>query len=195
MERCRLLAGLVGRPAEPRATMGGLVLACMLGAACGDGSSTVVGPTPPAADVGGAWRGTGLVTSVDGGGCVGNVLAGQIGSGDGTPLEAAIDQIGTRLAVTITNGVNQERCAYEGTIAGDSITASMTSCTPEVLALGPACAPAGDLREWMKETLSVRFSGTVDGDELTGTASETAKVTSGDESHEVGLAIEVRLMR
>ena len=47
----------------------------------------------------------------------------------------------------------------------------------------------------MKETLSVRFSGTVDGDVLTGTASETARVTSGDESHEVHLAIEVRLMR
>ena len=47
----------------------------------------------------------------------------------------------------------------------------------------------------MKETLSVRFSGTVDGDVLTGTASETARVTSGDESHEVRLAIEVRLMR
>ena len=176
--------------------MGGLVLACMLGAACGDGSSTVVGPTPPTtADVGGAWRGTGVVTSVDGGGCVGDVLAAQIGAGDGTPLEAAIDQTGTRLAVTITNGVNQERCAYEGTIAGDSITASMTSCTPRVLALGPACARERDLREWMKETLSVLFSGTVAGDVLTGTASETARVTSGDESHEVHLAIEVRLMR
>lgn len=171
------------------------VLACMLGAACGDGSSTVVGPTPPPADVGGAWRGTAVVTSVDGGGCVGNVLAAQIGRGDGAPLEAAIDQTDTRLAVTITNGLNQEQCVWEGTIAGDSITASMTSCTPRVLALGPACAPAGDLREWMKETLSVRFSGTVDGDVLTGTASEIARVTSGDESHEVKLAIEVRLMR
>ena len=172
-----------------------VILACMLGVACGDGSSTLVGPTAPTpTDVGGAWRGTGLVTSVDSGGCVGNVLAAQIGGG-GTPLEAAIDQTDTRLMVTITNGVNQERCAYEGTIAGDSITVSMTSCTPRVLALGPACAPAGDLREWMKETLSVRFSGTVDGDVLTGTASETARVTSGDESHEVHLAIEVRLMR
>ena len=170
-----------------------MILVCML-AACGDGSSTV-GPTPRTADVGGAWRGTAIVTSVDGGGCVGNVLAAQIGGGDGTPLEAAVDQTGTRLAATITNGVNQERCAYEGTIAGDSITASMTSCTPPVLALGPACAPAGDLREWLKETLSVRFSGAVDGDVLTGTASETARVTSGDESHEVDLAIEMRLMR
>ncbi len=61
--------------------------------------------------------------------------------------------------------------------------------------LGPACARERDLREWMKETLSVLFSGTVAGDVLTGTASETARVTSGDESHEVHLAIEVRLMR
>ena len=59
------------------------------------------------------------------------MLAAQIGGG-GTPLEAAIDQTDTRLMVTITNGVNQERCAYEGTIAGDSITVSMTSCTPRV---------------------------------------------------------------
>ena len=118
-----------------------VILACMLRVACGDGSSTLVGPTAPTpTDVGGAWRGTGLVTSVDSGGCVGNVLAAQIGGG-GTPLEAAIDQTDTRLMVTITNGVNQERCAYEGTIAGDSITVSMTSCTPRVLALGPACAP------------------------------------------------------
>ena len=124
-----------------------------------------------------------------------NVLAAQIGGGDGTPLEAAIDQTDARLVATITNGVNQERCTYEGTIAGDSITASMTSCTPQVLALGPACAPAGNLCEWMKETLSVRFSGAVDGDVLTGTASETARVTSGDESHEVNLAIEMSLMR
>ena len=168
----------------------------MLAAACGDGSSTVVGPTPATpADVGGAWRGTAVVTSVDGGGCVGNVLAAQIGGGDGTPLEAAIGQTDTRLAFTITIGVTQERCTYEGTISGDSITASMTSCTPRVLAIGPACAPAGDLREWMRETLSVRFSGTVDGDVLTGTASETARVTSGDESHDVRLAIELRLMR
>ena len=172
-----------------------VILAFMLGAACGDGSSTVVGPTPTTADVGGAWRGTAVVTSVDGGGCVGNGLAAQVGVGDGTPLEAAIDQTDARLAVTIVNGVNQERCTYEGTIAGDSITASMTSCTPRVLALGPACARAGDLREWMKETLSVQFSGTVEGDVLTGTASETARVTSGDESHEVRLAIRLQLMR
>lgn len=173
-----------------------LILVCMLAAACGDGSSTVVGPTPPTtADVGGAWRGTAVVTRVDGGGCVGNGLAAQIGAGDGTPLETAIDQTDTRLAVTITNGVNQERCTYEGTISSDSITASMTSCTPRVLAIGPACAPAGDLREWTKETLSVQFSGTVDGDVLTGTASETARVMSGDESHDVHLVIELRLMR
>ena len=110
-----------------------VVLACMLCAACGDGSSPLVGPTPLTADVGGAWRGTAVVTSVDGGGCVGNVLAAQIGAGDGSPLEAAIDQTDTRLAVTITNGLNQERCAYEGTIAGGSITAWMTSCTPGCL--------------------------------------------------------------
>ena len=177
-----------------RTSTASVILVCML-AACGDGSSTV-GPTPATtADVGGAWRGTAIVTNVDGGGRVGNVLAAQIGRGDGTPLEVAIDQTDTRFAVTMTNVVNQERCAYEGTIAGDSITAPMTSCTPRVLALGRACALAGDLREWMKETLSVRFSGTVDGDVLTGTASETAMVTSADESHEVRLAIEVRLMR
>ena len=64
-----------------------------------------------------------------------------------------------------------------------------------MLAIGPACAPAGDLREWTKETLSVQFSGAVDGDVLTGTASETARVTSSDESHNVHLAIELRLMR
>lgn len=173
-----------------------VMLLCMLAAACGDGSPTVVGPTPPTtAGVGGAWRGTAVVTSVDGGGCVGNGLAAQIGAGDGTPLEAAIDQTGTRLAFTITIGVTQERCTYEGTISGDSITASMTSCIPQVLVIGPACAPAGDLREWTKETLSVQFSGAVDGDVLTGTASETARVTSSDESHDVHLAIELRLMR
>ena len=173
-----------------------VILVCMLAAACGDGSSTVVGPTPPtAADVGGAWRGTAVVTSVDDGGCVGNGLAAQIGAGDGTPLEAAIDQNDARLAFTIAIGVTQERCTYEGTISGDSIIASMTSCTPRVLAIGPACAAAGDLREWMRETLSVRFSGTVDGDVLTGTASETARVTSGAESHDVHLVIELRLMR
>ena len=125
-------------------------------------------------------------------------LAAGIG-GDDIPIEAVFEQIGTSLVITTTNRTNQERCTYSGTITGDSLTASLSSCTPRVLALGPACAFAGDgparSREWTKETLSVEFSGRVDGDVLTGTVSEIARVVSGEESHDVTIAADLMLTR
>ena len=91
--------------------------------------------------------------------------------------------------------MNQERCTYSGTVSGNSVAASLASCTPRVLALGPTCARAGNPRDWTKETLSVQFSGTVDGDGLTGTASETVRVMSDDESHEVNITADLMLTR
>ena len=173
------------------------VVVCTLAAAagCGGESATAVGPTPVvSANVGGTWRGSATLTTVDGGGCVGIGLAAGIG-GDGTPLEAVIDQNGTNLMIVVTNGVSGEQCTYGGTILGDSLTASLSSCIPQVLLLGPACARAGDPREWTKETLSVQFSGTVEGDSLTGAVFETAMVMSGEESHEVTLTADLTLTR
>ena len=66
---------------------------------------------------------------------------------------------------------------------------------PAVLLLWAACAHLGDSRAWRKETLSVQFTGTVAGDVLTGTISETASVMSDDESLEVTLAPDLTLMR
>ena len=173
-----------------------VVLVCALvSAGCGDDSTTTIGPSPTTTvDIGGTWSGSASLTMVDGGGCVGISLAAGIG-GDDISIEAAFEQIGTSLVITTTNRTNQERCTYSGTITGDSLTASLSSCTPRVLALGPACAFAGDSREWTKETLSVEFSGRVDGDVLTGTVLEIARVVSGEESHDVTIAADLMLTR
>ena len=172
------------------------VVACtLIAAGCGGDSTPTVGPTPVvSANVGGMWTGFASLTTVDGGGCVGMGLAAGIG-GDGPPLEAVIDQNDTSLMIVVTNGVSHERCTYSGTILGDSLTASLSSCIPQVLPLGSACALAGDPREWEKETLSVQFSGTVDGDSLTGAVFETARVMSGEESHEVTINANLTLTR
>ena len=172
-----------------------VVVVCTLVAGCGDDSTTTVGPTPgTTVHVGGTWRGSTTLTAVDGGGCVGIVLSAGIG-GEGSPFEATIEQTEASLRITTLNGVNQERCTYSGTVSGNSVAASLSSCTPQVLALGPTCARAGDPRDWTKETLSVQFSGTVDGDVLTGTASETVRVMSDDESHEVNITADLMLTR
>ena len=173
-----------------------VVLFCTLVASgCGDDSTTTIGPTPTTTvDVSGTWKGSATLTMVEGGGCVGIVLAAGIG-GEGTPIEAAIEQTGMSLTITTTNGVSQERCTYSGTVSGNSMTASLLSCTPRVLPLGPACALAGDSRQWTKETLSVQFLGTVDDHVLTGTVSETARAVSGEESHDVTIAADLMLIR
>ena len=177
----------------------GVAAGCLLGVGCNNDSTTPAAPTPtpstpPPADVAGAWSGTSTFTMQEGGGCVGSLQATQIGSE--SAISVTIEQSGTDLVLTLTDSeTSNQQCNYTGTIAGNALTASLSSCMPETFVLGPVCAIAGDLREWTLESIASEVSATADGDTLAGTVTDTFRFTSGDESHEATGTAEFMLTR
>jgi hypothetical protein len=101
----------------------GLLLLGLLAASCGDGST----PAGPSVErVSGVWMAHATLTSVSGGGCVGSALQSSIGSRD--IFAALVQQSNTSLTASLNSQGNQTSCSYNGTLAGTSVSLSLTSC-------------------------------------------------------------------
>ena len=100
-----------------------LASAALLALSCGPPA----GPTSVSTiSVSGVWIGNATLTSVSGGECVGQTLAGAIGSRD--MFAASVRQSATDLAATVAYQGNRTSCALSGTVSDTRVGLSLTSC-------------------------------------------------------------------
>ena len=122
---------------------------------------------PSATQVSGAWVANSTLATVSGGECVGNTLQTAIGSRD--VFTTALKQSGATLEATVASPGNGTSCVYSGTVDGNAVALTMTSCQSDRIT-GVQCSN-GALRD-----LQLR-SGTIAADvrtRMTGTGADTS---------------------
>jgi hypothetical protein len=140
----------------------------LLPAACG-GGGTSTSPTQ-AAQVGGSWNLTEILTSATGGDCVGTLLQQAVGSSFLADLQ--LGQTGADVNALYNDG--DTVCTMSGTAASESFTLNASNCQVSDVAVRCANGQTREVRYG-----SFRVTGTVvSGTRLTGVETQTWNVTT-----------------
>lgn len=142
----------------------------MLSFACGTSHAPATTPTASTPQVAGAWLGEQRITAMNGGECLGEALADQVGLP--SQFHAAFAQTGSQITATLDIDHTGDVCTYTGTLAGTTLDLTTSGCTEPRL-LGFHC-PNGAVRDVRPKSASLHA--TVMGDTLVGTAVETDTV-------------------
>jgi hypothetical protein len=145
-----------------------LVLMLLLVAAgCGGNSST----SPSSAQVGGVWRGTSVISASGGGECLASTFQSLIGSS--SVVTASVTQSGSALSATVTAASGGGNCNYTGSVGQSAVVLNATGCSASDI-IGARCPNGAGARDIRLVTAGV--SGTVSGNSMTGTESDTYNV-------------------
>lgn len=166
-----------------------VVLCVLLPAGCESDGSSPVAPSPQAlpppvtADVAGTWTATLTASSGDitGGGCLGTIARGLQLSRTWTAT-LTVAQDGTTLTPTSVE-IAGVTCSFGGSVSGNTVNATVNSCTPDRIDVGVVSACGSD--PWHLESLSLSVAATLSGSVITGTPTGTATAISGTASHSV----------
>lgn len=148
------------------------VFAALVG--CGSPSA------PSAPQVSGAWVGNSTLAAVGGGECVGSALQSAIGNRD--VFTTALTQHGAALEATVASPGNGTTCAYAGTVDGNAVSLSMTSCQTDRVSVQCNDGSARDL-QLRAGTIAVGVSNRTTG---TGTDTSTWNVMAPGSAISVG---------
>ena len=131
----------------------------------------------------GTWTATLTASSGDitGGGCLGNIARGLQLSRTWTAT-LTIAQDGATLTPTSVE-IAGVTCSFGGSVSGNTVNATVNSCTPDRIDVGVVSACGSDA--WHLESLSLAVEATVAGSVVTGTPTGTATAVSGAASHSV----------
>ena len=154
-----------------------------IASACGSDSPSA--PSQPAvAQVGGVWRGNFTTVSVTGGECFAGVLQSTIGGADAAT--ASLTQTGSSVNATVTVTSTGSNYTYSGAVGQSALTLNGSNCSA-CNVIGATC-PNGIARRDLKiQTLAI--TGTVIGNTITGTESETYNVFVGGTTSTVGSVV------
>ena len=146
-----------------------IALACLgfsvLG--CG-GASSPQAPSSP--DVSGAWVGEQTLTSFTGGECLATVFQDLLEFP--SQFHATLTQSGNRVTATLDIDHTGSVCTYTGSIAGDALVLTATSCTGTKVLAVPC--PNGAVRGLLPQSESLRA--TVKDNSIAGSAVEKDNV-------------------
>lgn len=157
-----------------------LLACCLLAGSC-TGSSTPSTPTVTTAQIGGVWRGTATTSSVVGGECLASTFASTVGGT--SQISTAFTQTGSSVSATLTVTSSGSNLTYSGTVGQSAI--SMTWSTCSACNLVSARCPTGTAQRDFKIQTGA-FNGTVTGNTITGTESESYNVYVAGTSTTVG---------
>jgi hypothetical protein len=161
---------------KPRTVAVCLGLGMLLHSGCGSSSSQA--PSP--ADVSGVWLGEQTLTSFTGGECLAPVFQDLVGYP--SQFRATLTQSGTSVTATLDIDHTGSICTYTGSIEGDALVLTTTSCSaPRVLAV--PCA-SGSARGLLLQSEKLRA--TLSGNRIVGTAVEDDNVVASGSSDVVG---------
>lgn len=158
-----------------RLILGALALASV---ACGSDSPTA--PTPPA-QLAGVWRGTLTETSVTGGECLGPLFLAGVGAS--APVSVAFTQSGGNVSAIATLTNTGGNYTYTGSVGQSALTMNGSTCSI-CNVVGAACPGSTARRDLKIQTFAL--NGTVTGNTLTGTDSETYNVVPAGGTTPVG---------
>ena len=149
-----------------------VLTAAALTMSCSESDKPSAAPTPPIAQVGGAWAYIRTLTSVSGDDCVSALLESSVGEVERGTLE--ITQTGTSLTAIGTSDGTGLRCSYTGSVGADEVSLNGTQCTPGVIR-GIRCA---DGARHDASIQAVGIAASVSGGYASGTSVETWTITT-----------------
>jgi hypothetical protein len=149
------------------------------GSGCDNGKSISPTPTVSTTQVAGTWSGTASLTSVSDGDCVSALLQPSVGSTAGVNL--VLQQTGSSVTGALSTQSNGFTCSYSGSVAGNTINLTLTSCQANSV-LGLQCGAGG--RDIVLTTSVI--TATLAGNTLTGTQADTWKVLVAGTTTSVG---------
>jgi len=161
-----------------------LIIACLglralTAAGCGSAPPTM--PSPP--DLSGAWIGEQTLASFSGGECLAPVFEDLLGFP--SQFRANLTQSGTRVTATLDIDHTGSVCTYAGTIQGNTLDLTTTSCTgTRVVAV---TCPNGAVRGLVPVSESIHA--TIDGGNLAGNATENDAVVESITLNNVGTLV------
>jgi hypothetical protein len=156
------------------------VLAASCISACA-GDSPAAPSLGQAAQVAGVWRGTATTASVSGGECFASVFQTFVG-GSGA-VSMTLTQNGTNVTATVPGSDGTSTNTYTGTVGASALTLNSTTCAT-CDAIGAPCPTGGAVRDVKLQSSNI--TGTVNGNTLSGTETETYNVLVAGTTTSVG---------